>query len=60
MPHSLSVIATSSVALFMTITPIVVITIHIHSTIHFSSSYFLYLFKSKLRWCAPMVWLLWR
>ncbi|MFS8032456.1 hypothetical protein Hanom_Chr17g01558011 [Helianthus anomalus] len=60
MPHSLSVIPTSSVSLFMAITPIVLITIDIDSTIHFSSSYSLCLFKSKLRWCAPMVWLLWR
>ncbi|KAF5806976.1 hypothetical protein HanRHA438_Chr05g0237011 [Helianthus annuus] len=48
MPHSLSVIATSSVSLFMAITAIVVIIMD--STIHFSSSYSLYLIKSKLRW----------
>ncbi|KAM0028742.1 hypothetical protein Hdeb2414_s0018g00517881 [Helianthus debilis subsp. tardiflorus] len=48
MPHSLSVIATSSVSLFMAITAIVVIIMD--STTHFSSSYSLYLVKSKLRW----------
>ncbi|MFS7888804.1 hypothetical protein Hanom_Chr00s000002g01599381 [Helianthus anomalus] len=56
MPHSLCVIATSSVSLFMAITAIVVIIMD--STIHFSSSYSLYLIKSKLRLGgAPMVWL---
>ncbi|KAF5787147.1 hypothetical protein HanXRQr2_Chr10g0449561 [Helianthus annuus] len=48
MQHSLSVIATSSLSLFMAITAIVVIIMD--STIHFSSSYSLYLIKSKLRW----------
>ncbi|MFS7907730.1 hypothetical protein Hanom_Chr01g00074761 [Helianthus anomalus] len=46
MPHPFS--ATSSVSLFMAITAIVVIIMD--STIHLSSSYSMYLIKSKLRW----------